>query len=430
MSLNSKLLDRRKAAVAHGVASSTTIFASKALNAELWDADGKRYIDFGMGIAVCNTGHCHPKVVAAAQAQCASYTHTAFQVSPYEPYIQLCEKLNDIAPIDQAKSVLFSTGAEAVENAVKIARVHTGRQGVIAFRGGFHGRTALTSTLTGKIVPYRAGAGVGVANVFHAPFPLPHHGISVTDSLAGIATLFKTEIEAHDVAAIIIEPVQGEGGFCQAPKEFITALRKLCDDHGIMLICDEVQTGFGRTGKMFATQHYDIQPDIMTVAKAMGGGFPISGVIARADVMDSVKPGGLGGTYGGNPVACAAAIATIKAIEEEDLIERSNHIGAVMMDRLQALKARDDVPPMGDVRGVGAMVAFELVTEKGSNTPNPAMISQLTAKAAEKGLILLSCGYFGNTIRLIAPLTIPEDHLSEGLDILEASLVDLGGLGG
>ena len=425
MTKNADLLTRRLAAVAPGVASATTIFTSKALNAEVWDADGKRYLDFAMGIAVCNTGHCHPKVVAAAKTQCESFIHTAFQVSPYEPYVALCEKLNEIAPIIDAKSVLFSTGAEAVENAVKIARIHTGRQGVIAFHGAFHGRTALTSTLTGKIAPYRADGGVGVANVFHAPFPIAHHGITVDDAMAGLATIFKTEIEADNVAAVILEPVQGEGGFYQAPKDFMLKLRALCDAHGIILICDEIQTGFGRTGKMFAIQYSGIEPDLMTVAKAMGGGFPVSGVIGKASVIDSTKPGGLGGTYGGNPVACAASLATIAAIEEEGLVERSVSLGNRLVERLNEIKARDDVPAIGDVRGVGSMVAFELVKERGGNEPAPGLVGKLTAKAAEKGLILLSCGYFANTIRILVPLTIPDRHLEEGLNIIEAALIEI-----
>ncbi len=425
MSKNDSLIARRSKAVALGVASASPVYASKAKNAEVWDADGKRYLDFAMGIAVCNTGHCHPKIVKAAQDQCAQYTHTAFQVAPYEPYVALCEKLNTIAPIANAKSVLFSTGAEAVENAIKIARVATGRQGVIAFHGGFHGRTALTSTLTGKIVPYRAGAGVGAAGIFHAPFPIKHHGISVHDALAGLATIFKTEIEPHDVAAIILEPVQGEGGFYAAPTDFMTALRNLCDKHGILLICDEVQTGFARTGKMFATEHYTIKPDLMTVAKALGGGFPISGVIGKASIMDTVKPGGLGGTYGGNPVACAAALATIHAIEEEELVKRSTIIGNQLVERLQRVKKQNTTAPIGDIRSLGSMMAFELVKEKDTNIPDPEATATLTAKALEKGLILLSCGYFANTIRVIAPLTISNDHLHEGLDIIEEALKEI-----
>jgi 4-aminobutyrate aminotransferase/(S)-3-amino-2-methylpropionate transaminase len=425
MSKNQELLDRRHAAVARGVYTMTPVIAARAKNAELWDADGRRYLDFAVGIAVCNTGHCHPKVVAAAQAQCERFTHTAFQVSAYEPYIALAERLNALSPWDDARSVFFSTGAEAVENAVKIARVATGRPGVIAFKGAFHGRTALTSALTGKIVPYKAGGGVPVPGVFHAPFPVPHHGISVADSLAAVETLFKVDIEAKDVAAIIVEPVQGEGGFYQAPPEFLRAIRKLCDEHGIVMICDEIQTGFGRTGKIFAVEHSGVVPDLITVAKAMGGGFPISGVVGKASVIDVPGPGGMGGTYGGNPVACAAAHAAISAIEEEGLCERATKVGARMVERLRAMRERADTAPVGDVRGLGAMVAFELVREKGGHEPAPEMATAFTAKALQHGLIILACGYWGNTIRLLAPLTIPDDHLEEGLDMIEQSLVDI-----
>jgi 4-aminobutyrate aminotransferase len=425
MTSNTELLERRQKAVARGVFSATPIFAERAKNAELWDADGKRYIDFAIGIAVCNTGHCHPKIMAAAKQQCDLFTHTAFQVVAYETYISLAERLNELAPIKDARSLFFSTGAEAVENAIKVARIATGRQGVIAFKGAFHGRTALTSALTGKIVPYKAGGGIPVPGIFHAPFPVPHHGISVEDSLAGLETLFKVDIEAKDVAAIIVEPVQGEGGFYAAPVEFMQALRSICDEHGIIFICDEIQTGFGRTGKMFAVEHSGVEPDLMTVAKAMAGGFPISGLVGKRSIIDKPGPGGMGGTYGGNPVACAAAHAAITVIQEENLVDRSNVIGARMVERLQQMKARDDIPPIGDVRGLGAMVAFELVRERGGNEPNPEAVAALTAKALEHGLILLACGYWGNSVRILAPLTIDEAHLEEGLDIIERSLVEI-----
>jgi 4-aminobutyrate aminotransferase len=425
MSKNQQLLDRRQAAVARGVYTMTPVVAAKAKNAELWDADGKRYLDFAIGIAVCNTGHCHPKIMQAAKDQCDLFTHTAFQVSAYETYIALAERLNALAPMDDAKSIFFSTGAEAVENAVKVARIATGRQGVIAFKGAFHGRTALTSALTGKIIPYKAGGGVPVPGVFHAPFPVPHHGISVEDSLAAVETLFKVDIEAKDVAAIIIEPVQGEGGFYQAPPEFLHAIRALCDEHGIVMIADEIQTGFGRTGKIFAVEHSGVIPDLITVAKAMAGGFPISGVVGKRSVIDKPGPGGMGGTYGGNPVACAAAHAAISVIEEEKLCERSAKIGARMVERLNEMKARDDLAPIGDVRGLGAMVAFELVREKRGHEPAPDVTAALTAKALEHGLMILACGYWGNTIRLLAPLTVPEQQLEEGLDIIEKCLAEL-----
>ena len=424
MTSNSELLKRRQNAVARGVYSATPIFAERAKNAELWDADGKRYIDFAVGIAVCNTGHCHPKIMAAAKQQCDLFTHTAFQVSAYETYIALAERLNELAPIEDAKSLFFSTGAEAVENAIKVARIATGRQGVIAFKGAFHGRTALTSALTGKIVPYKAGGGVPVPGVFHAPFPVPHHGTTTRDALAGLETIFKVDIEAKDVAAIIVEPVQGEGGFYAAPVEFMQALRAICDEHGIIFICDEIQTGFGRTGKMFAVEHSGVEPDLMTVAKAMAGGFPISGLVGKRSVIDKPGPGGMGGTYGGNPVACAAAHAAISVIQDENLCERSTVIGARMVERLNQMKARDDVTPLGDVRGLGAMVAFELVKQKGGNEPDPETVGAVIAKALEYGLILLPCGYWGNSVRILAPLTIEETHLEEGLDIIERCLVE------
>jgi len=427
MEKNTELQQRREQAVARGVYSATPVYAARAKNAELWDADGKRYIDFAVGIAVCNTGHCHPKIMAAAKQQCDLFTHTAFQVSAYETYIALAERLNELAPIEDAKSVFFSTGAEAVENAIKIARVATGRQGVIAFKGAFHGRTALTSALTGKIVPYKAGGGVPVPGIFHAPFPVPHHGITVEDSLAGLDTLFKVDIEAKDVAAIIVEPVQGEGGFYAAPAEFMQVLRSICDEHGIVLIADEIQTGFGRTGKMFAVEHSGVEPDLITVAKAMAGGFPISGVVGKRSVIDVPGPGGMGGTYGGNPVACAAAHAAISVIQEENLCDRSNVIGARMVARLNEMKARDDVAPIGDVRGLGAMVAFEMVKVKGGNEPAPEAVAPLISRALEQGLILLPCGYWGNSVRILAPLTIDEAHLEEGLDIIERSLVEIEG---
>lgn len=425
MSTNAELLARRKAAIPAGISSATSLFAAKAKNAEIWDVDGKRYIDFAAGIAVCNTGHSHPKIVAAIKEQVDNVTHTAFQVSMYEPYIDLAEKLNDLAPIKDAKSVLFTSGSEAIENAVKIARIATGRPAIISFRGAFHGRTALALTLTGKIAPYRSGMGLGAAAVYHSPFPVPHHGISIEDAKAGLATVFKTDVEPKDVAAIIIEPVQGEGGFYAAPTEFMQYLRAVCDEHGILMICDEVQSGFGRTGKMFATEYSNIEPDLMATAKGMGGGMPISGVVGKASVMDAVGVGCLGGTYGGSPTACASSLATIKVIEDENLCERSVKIGARMVERINAMKNRNDVTPIGDVRGLGAMVAFELVTQRGTNTPDPDTTSKLTAKAQEKGLILLSCGYWANSIRLLAPLTIDEAHLEEGLDILESVLIDV-----
>ncbi|MBW8881173.1 MAG: 4-aminobutyrate--2-oxoglutarate transaminase [Asticcacaulis sp.] len=423
MTRNSELAARRVAAVARGVGHATTLYAGRAENAELWDADGNRFIDFAGGIAVLNTGHRHPKVQAAALAQMEAFTHTAFQVVPYEAYIALAERINALAPIaGPAKSVFFTTGAEAVENAVKIARCHTKRDGVIAFTGGFHGRTALTSALTGKVVPYKKHLGPQQPGIYHLPFPVEAQGIDTADTLKMLDYLFKADIAPDAVAAIIIEPVQGEGGFLITPPELMRALRKICDDHGILLVADEVQTGFGRTGKLFAMENYDVKPDLMTMAKSLAGGYPLSGVVGRAEVMDAPVVGGLGGTYGGNPVACAAALAVLDVIEEEDLLGAANRQGAKILARLDALAQRNDIVPMSAIRGLGAMIAFDIMTERGSFTPDAVATKQVTTKAQENGLILLSCGVYANTVRLLAPLTISDALLDEGLTKLEAAL--------
>ncbi|MEZ9523726.1 4-aminobutyrate--2-oxoglutarate transaminase [Enterovibrio norvegicus] len=422
MTTNQQLLQRREAAVARGVASAHPVFAARAENAELWDVEGKHFIDFTAGIAVTNTGHCNAALNQAVVDQMQCFNHTAFQVSPYETYISLCERLNEAAPMRDAKSVLLSTGAEAVENAVKIARHYTGRSGVISFTGGFHGRSLLTMGLTGKILPYKSGFGPFPNDIYHVPFPVEVHGVSVDESIAALYKLFKTDIEATKVAAIILEPVQGEGGFYKAPETLMTALRDICDLHGIVLIFDEVQTGFGRTGKLFASDHFSVKPDLMTVAKALAGGFPLSGVIGKRDIMDSPGPGGLGGTYGGSPIGCAAAHAVLDEIERLDLCKRSEHIGEVIRQRLTKLKTTCPSLPIGDVRGLGAMSAFELVTTDG-RTSAPEFISRLVTQAREQGLLLLSCGYWGNTIRLLPPLTIEDSTLLKGLDILESALL-------
>lgn len=422
MSKNAELLERRLAATPRGVAVAAPFFVDKAENATITDAEGNEFIDFAAGIAVTNTGHRHPKVMAAAAKQSERFTHTAFQVTAYDVYVELAERLNALAPIKNAKTALFTTGAEATENAVKIARAYTNRQGVITFTGAFHGRTQLTMSMTGKAVPYRPKGTPIVPGIFHVPFPIPHHGVSEEDALRGLHNTLKADISPADVAAIVIEPVQGEGGFYQTPPSFMKALREICDEHGICLVCDEVQTGFARTGKVFATEHYDIEPDLIPVAKALGGGFPISGVIGKAEIMDAPDPGGLGGTYGGNPIACAAALAVLDVIEEEGLCERAAKIGETMLSRLNAFKMSNDTLPIGDVRGLGAMVAFELVKARGEHEPNPDAIAGIVEKARDLGLILLPCGYFGNTIRLLAPLTIDDEILDKGLDILGESL--------
>ena len=423
MSHNALLLSRRAAAVPQGVASATPLFAARAENAEMWDADGGRYIDFAGGIAVLNVGHRHPRVIAAVGDQRDRYAHTAYQVAAYEPYVELCERLNALAPFaGPAKTILFTTGAEAVENAVKIARAATGRPGVIAFGGGFHGRTLLTMAMTGKVLPYKRSFGPLPGEVFHLPFPIAHYGVSVEDSLRALSLLFAADIEPSRVAAIVVEPVQGEGGFHMASPELLAALRRFCDEHGILLIADEVQTGFARTGRMFGIEHGGIEPDLMTVAKSLAGGFPLSGVIGRADIMDAAQPGGLGGTYAGSPVACAAALAVLDVIEEEGLIERANALGDRLRATLEAFAGRNDLLPIGHVRGPGAMVAFDLLAARGSDEPDGAAAKRVTARALELSLVLLSCGIHGETVRLLIPLTASDELVDEGRAIHEKAL--------
>ena len=422
MTANAELLARRHSATPRGISVATGVFIDKALNAEIWDVEGRRYIDFAGGIAVLNTGHRHPKVMRAVYDQLERFTHAAYQVTAYEPYVALAERLNVLAPFKgEAQTALFTTGAEAVENAIKIARAATGRSAVIAFTGAFHGRTLLTMAMTGKVAPYKKKFAPLPAEVYHAPFPIAHYGVTVEDSLRAIEFLFKADVDPDRVAAIILEPVQGEGGFHQVPPELFKALRALCDRHGILLVSDEVQTGFGRTGKMFGVEHSGIEPDLVTVAKSMAGGFPLSGVIGRKALMDAADPGGLGGTYAGSPPACAAALAVLDVIEDENLLARSVVLGARARARLEQIAARNDVQPIGHIRGLGSMVAFDLIAERGSDKPR-GEAAALTAKALGGGLLLLSCGVHGETIRLLYPLTISDELLEEGLSVLEASL--------
>ncbi|RVU39677.1 4-aminobutyrate--2-oxoglutarate transaminase [Hwanghaeella grinnelliae] len=423
MTDNNSLNIRRQAATPRGVATATQIFAQKAENAELWDVEGRRYVDFAGGIAVLNTGHCNPAVLARAAEQMARFTHTAYQVVPYEPYVELAEKLNTLAPGKSAKKSLFvTTGAEAVENAIKIARAYTGRSGVIAFSGGFHGRTNLTMGLTGKVAPYKKGFGPFPGEVYHLPFPMPMHGVTVDDTVAALEQLFRADIEPERVAAIIIEPVQGEGGFYIAPTELLQHLRQVCDRHGILLIADEIQSGFCRTGKLFAIEHSGVEPDMITMAKSMAGGFPLAGVVGKAEIMDAPEPGGLGGTYGGNPVSCAAALGVLDEIERLGLNQRAEALGNRVVDRIRAAASREDYLPIGDIRQLGAMIAFELVERHGTNIPNAAAAKALCAQALDNGLILLSCGVFGNSIRILVPLTASDAVVDEGMTILEQSL--------
>ena len=423
MTSNANLLQRRSAAVPRGVGTAMPVFAQRASNAELWDVEGRRYIDFAAGIAVLNVGHCHPRVVAAAREQLEQYTHTAFQVTAYEPYVALAERLNALAPIDgPAKTILFSTGAEAVENAVKIARKATGRSAVIAFSGGFHGRSFMAMALTGKTAPYKRGFGPLPGEVYHAPFPVEHMGVSIEQSLDALQMLFKADVATDEVAAIIIEPVQGEGGFHAAPPALLKALRAIADEHGIVLIADEVQTGFARTGRLFGIEHSGVQPDMITVAKSLAGGFPLSGVIGRASLMDAVDPGGLGGTYAGSPVACAAALAVLDVIEAERLSDRARELGMTVVEKLHGFATRKDLRPIGHIRALGSMIAFDLLTAHAGDDVDPAATREVVTRAHSLGLILLSCGAQGEAVRLLFPLTIPETVLEEGMGLLEQAL--------
>ncbi len=421
---NAGLLARRNAAVARGVGHTHQIFAARADNAEVWDVEGKRYIDFAGGIAVLNTGHRHPQVIAAVKAQLDLYTHTCFQVLAYEPYVALAERLNALAPGDFAKkTLLLSSGAEALENAVKIARAYTGRPGIVAFSGGYHGRTMMTLGLTGKVAPYKLGFGPFPGSVFHAQFPNALYGVGIDAAIASVESLFKNDIEATQVAAIVVEPVQGEGGFYVAPAAFMQRLRALCDQHGILLVADEVQTGAGRTGTFFAMEQMGVAADIVTMAKSLAGGFPLSAVVGRAEVMDAPAPGGLGGTYAGSPLGCAAALAVLDVFEKEHLLARARAVGERLSAGLKTLAAKHKA--IGDVRGLGAMVAIELFRNGDIHQPDADLAKAIVAEGAKRGLILLSCGVYGNVIRILVPLTASDAILDEGMAILGDTLAAL-----
>jgi 4-aminobutyrate aminotransferase/(S)-3-amino-2-methylpropionate transaminase len=424
--MTNEILQARKSKVfARGQGNIYPVFVERAENAELWDVEGNRYIDFGTGIAVCNTGHSHPKVVEAVKAQVEKFSHTCVMVNPYEVAVELAEKLTELAPGTSGKKALFvSTGAEAVENCVKIARAYTGRRGVIAFNGGFHGRTNLAMALTGKITPYKNLFGPFPGDIFHAPFPSVLHDVSVEASLKALENLLKVDIAPTDVAAIIVEPVQGEGGFYIAPAEFLQALRQLCDEHGIVLIADEIQTGFGRTGKMFSCDHSNVEPDLITMAKGIAGGYPIAAVVGKSDIMDAPLPGGLGGTYGGSPVACAAALAVLDVIKEKNLVARSRQIGSLFSSRLGQLK--EQFPELiSEVRNQGSMIAIELMCDGDPEKPNTELTQNIIAHATEHGLILLSCGFYGNVIRFLPALTISDELIDEGLDNFSKLFTDV-----
>jgi 4-aminobutyrate aminotransferase/(S)-3-amino-2-methylpropionate transaminase len=421
---NADLQRLRESAVPRGVATMLPIFAERAANAEIWDVEGNRYIDFASGIAVLNTGHLHPKVKAAVAAQLELLSHTCFQITPYELYLRVADRLNRLVPArGPNKTIFLSTGAEAVENAIKIARAHTGRPGVIAFAGGFHGRTMMGMALTGKVAPYKTGFGPFPGEVHHAPFPAGYLGTDTEASLKALETIFKADIEPERVAAIIVEPVQGEGGFYIAPAPFLQALREICDRHGILLIVDEIQTGFARTGTLFALEHAGTEADLVTMAKSLAGGFPLSAVTGSAAVMDSALPGGLGGTYAGSPIALAAADAVLDVIEEEGLADQAEVTGDRIAKRLEAMAAQPDLAPaIGEIRRLGAMVAVELVEEGDPAKPAAGLTKDLVQAAAASGLIILACGVRGNVIRFLAPLTTPLALIDEGMDVLEACL--------
>ena len=424
MATNDSLIIRREGAVARGVSRSHSIFIERGQNAEVWDVEGRRYVDFSGGISVLNTGHRHPRVINAVMRQLEKYTHSCFQVLSYEPYVELAERLNRLAPGPaKKKAMLLNSGAEAVENAIKIARHYTGRSAIIAFGGGFHGRTLLTLGLTGKVQPYKAGFGPFPPEVYHAAFPDPLRGVTVDDAIASIDALFHNDVEPSRIAAMIVEPVQGEGGFNIAPPEFLVRVRELCAQHGILFIADEVQTGIGRTGKMFAIEHSGVVPDLMTLAKSLGGGFPISAVVGRAEVMDSVDPGGLGGTFAGNPLACVAALEVLDIVENENLLERSVSIGRQLVEGLTRMAKR--YKAIGDVRGLGAMVAMELFRDGDVGQPDAELTKSLVKVAAGKGLVILSCGNNGNVIRIMVPLTASDKIIDEGLRILGDSVAEL-----
>ena len=422
---NAALMARRAAALPRGVGQGHALFAETAENAEIWDVEGRRWIDFCAGIAVVNTGHRHPRVVEAARRQLDAFTHTCFQVVAYESYVELCERLNAAAPgSTPKKSFLVNTGAEAVENAVKIARAATGRSGVIAFGGGFHGRTMFGMALTGKVAPYKIKFGPFPGEIFHVPFPNALHGISEDDSITAIERLFAYSIEPSHVGAIIIEPVQGEGGYLPAPLTFLRRLRTLCDTHGILLVADEVQSGIARCGKMFASEHYDVEPDLITLAKGLGGGLPVAAVVGKAHIMDAAEVGGLGSTYAGNPVAVAGALAVLDVIAEEQLCSRSLVLGERMRSRFSAMQEK--VSSIAEVRGLGAMTAVEFCRNGDPRQPAADIATALKTEAAKRGLLLLLCGAHGNVLRVMIPLTISDALLDEGLDIVEASLQAIG----
>jgi 4-aminobutyrate aminotransferase/(S)-3-amino-2-methylpropionate transaminase len=419
---NAQLNELKQKYVANGAASPATQFADRAENALIWDADGNRIIDFAGGIGVLNIGHCHPKIVEAVREQVGRVMHTCQTVMPYEGYVQVAEKLSQISPVrGHGKVMLVNSGAEALENAVKIARAATGKNNVICFDGGYHGRTFMTMAMNGKVAPYAADFGSMPGNVFRAPYPVPFHGVSEEDAIRGLKMTLKTDANPRDTAAIVIEPVLGEGGFYPAPASFLKAVREICDEHGMLMIVDEVQSGFGRTGKMFAIEHSGVEPDLITMAKSMAAGMPISAIVGTDTHMDASGPNSLGGTYSGSPASCAAVLAVLEVFEEENILAKSQALGDTLGKRFAQWQER--FACVENVRHLGAMAALDIVSA--DQTPDADLAGALCKRAREKGLILLSCGLFGNTIRFLMPVTIEDEVLEEGLAIVEASLAEL-----
>ena len=422
---NKELQALKERYVAAGAATPNEQFADHATNAELWDADGKRMIDFAGGIGVLNIGHRHPKVVEAVKAQLDKLMHTCQTVMPYEGYVKLAEKLSGVVPVrGHAKVMLANSGAEALENAMKIARAATGKTNVICFDGGYHGRTFYTMAMNGKAAPYQTDFGPMPGTVYRAPYPVPYHGVSEDEALRGLKMAMKADSPARNTAAIVIEPVLGEGGFYAAPTSFLKEIRKICDENDILMVVDEVQSGFGRTGKMFAIEHSGVEPDLMTMAKSMADGMPISAIVGTDKYMDASGPNSLGGTYTGSPTACAAALAVFDVFKEEDILSKSQALGEKLKQRFS--QWQEQFAHVDNVRNLGPMAAFELVESKESRTPKPELAAAVTKKAKEKGLILLSCGMYGNTLRFLMPVTIEDDVLEEGLAIVEESLKEVG----
>jgi len=416
-----EILERERHAVARPLIVHAPIVAAEARGATITDVDGNTFIDFVGGVGVANVGHNHPRVVEAIVEQSERFLHTDFTVVAYEGYVTLAERLGALVPITgETRGAFFNAGAEAVENAVKLARLHTGRHGVIAFDGAFHGRTLLALTMTSRTHPYKKGLGPFAPEVYRAPFPNAYRGPDAETALASLVRMFTTHVSADHIAAIVFEPQQGEGGFIAAPPEFVSGLRRICDEHGIVLVADEVQTGFGRTGRMFAMEHFDVEVDLLIVAKSIAGGLPLSGVVGRAPIMDDPHAGAIGGTFIGNPVALAAAAAVLDVFEEEALVERAGLVGGVIRARMLDWQRR--WPQIGDVRGLGAMLAIELVRDPGSKTPAPELAEAVVDEALQRGLILLKAGVFGNCIRVLCPLTIADAELDEGLGAWEEAL--------